>query len=141
MKRTLSIVTLAGLTFLGACSSGERFGSGIVETATPDGRWRDVDGTLIRSYNVSLQGAYDAVAKLAKDQGWTAKPQSGAHEAEFDIVTADNVAIGIDIWAPAGKATDIGVRYGKGDRFQSVRIFELLEKELPGDRIMVNAPG
>lgn len=111
-----------------------------IERPTEAGRWR-MDGTLIRSYDVTLTQAYDAILALAKDKDWIVREtESDDYTAGIDVKTRDLVEINFDVWAPPGKATDIGIEYAGGDRVGSIKIFDDLERVLPGKRITVNQP-
>lgn len=132
--------TFIGLLLVGVTGCrGERLTS-VVEQPTAEGRWR-ADGLLIRSYNVTLGQAVDSITDLAQRKRWLiVRVVHDEHTADVDVKTSELVEINFDIWAPAGKATDIGVEYGGGNRIGSIRVFDDLERVLPGKRITVNQP-
>ena len=139
INRPLFIVAILSAVFLGGCQ-GERITG--FEKATDDGQWR-FDGTLIRSYNVTLTQAYDSALKLAKSKHWiVSETDSGEYKAHITARTVEHVKITFDIWAPPNKATDIGIGYGgaTGDKIGSTHVFDDLERVLPGKRITVNKP-
>lgn len=118
---------------------GERPGA-IFDETTPDGRWR-IDGTLIRSYNVTLMQAYDSIHALAAGKNWLIrKSETSTHTSHISIKTRELVEIEFSVWAPANSATDIGIEYAGGDKIGAIRVFDELERILPGKRITVNQP-
>lgn len=135
MRQCLCVLLFVAV---GGCQT-ERVGS-YFETSTSEGRWR-TDGYLIRSYQVTLGQAADAVLALARKNRWLLiddrRDQTGA-----GIVTKTHelVEISFDIWAPPDKATDIGIKYAGGNRPGSIRVFQELERRMPGKRVTVNQP-
>ena len=128
MLKRVTVVFL-GLLVLGACK-GNR--AKILEDASDQGSWR-MDGTLIRQYDITLTQAYDSILQLAKDQEWRVTDRSSSpYGADIDAVADDGkLPIEFSVWAPANKAVEIGVKYAGGDRIESIRVFEQLDKFLP----------
>jgi hypothetical protein len=91
----LALVLLAGC-------QGDRWSS-VIDQPTPEGRWRP-DGVLIRSYNVTLDEAADAVLSLARDKRWLVITESREdRSATARIKTRELVEIYFGVWAPAGR--------------------------------------
>jgi hypothetical protein len=138
IRRVFCLTVFVSAAALTGCR-GDRVTT-FIEQPTDERRWR-VDGTLIRSYNVTLQQAYDSVLKLADRKKWVVTDTaSGQYTADIDVRTVERVEINFDIWAPPGKATDIGIEYAGGDKIGSAAVFSDLERYLPGKRITVNQP-
>ena len=138
MMRGWIAIVITGATALAGCQ-GDRWSS-VVDQATPEGRWRP-DGVLIRSYNVTLDQAADAVLALAQGEGWLIiSERRGERSAHVNAKTRQLVAIDFSVWAPVDRATEIGIEYGGGNRAGSILMFEDLERLLPGKRITVNQP-
>ena len=111
-----------------------------MDQATAEGRWRP-DGVLIRSYNVTLDEAVDSVLALTAKNRWLIVSQRrGDRRANIAVKTRELVEIEFGIWAPVGRATEIGIEYNGGNRAGSIRLFEDLERILRGKRIVVNQP-
>lgn len=127
MLKRLAVAVLAVLV-LAACK-GHRLK--VMEDASDQGSWR-MDGTLIRKYHVTLTEAYDAIVQLAKNEDWrVTKRSSSPYGAQVHAVTQEgDTPVRFEVWAPAGKAVEVGVEYDGGDRIQSIRVFEKLEKIL-----------
>ena len=135
IRTPLLVLTLA----LAGCG-GDRISS-VLDEPSSDGRWRP-DGVLIRSYNVNLEEAAAAVRKLSQSKHWFLLGDDRTeHKAYIRVKTREMVRIEFRIWAPANKATEIGIRYMGGDRAGALRTFENLETLLPNKRITVNQPG
>ncbi|MAE62533.1 MAG: hypothetical protein CMJ49_14395 [Planctomycetaceae bacterium] len=134
MPRTIVIALIIGSISLALGCSGERTFKRL-EQITDQGRWT-IDDTLIRTYDVSLEQAVE----LFKDSGWQIKKRgSEVAEARVQGETIAGDFVRIEIWAPRGEATAIGVRYSReGDRVESAKILDKLEAILPGKRIIAN---
>ena len=138
MPRTIIIALIIGSISLALGCSGERTFKRL-EQITDQGRWT-IDDTLIRTYDVSLEQAYESAVTLFKDSGWQIKKRgSEVAEARVQGETIAGDFVRIEIWALKGEATAIGVRYSnEGDHVESAKILDKLEATLPGKRIIAN---
>jgi len=138
MQRTIIATSLLALMWGTVACSGQRSFKQL-EEITEQGRW-SIDHTLIRSYSISLDQAHEAADELFKTSSWPIENRDGhAYDAKIEGRNAEGEPVRIEIWAPKGEATFIGVRVGKdGNRVESVRILDRLEASLPGDRVRLN---
>jgi len=142
MKRVMMTVVLLMLAvgLLGGCEAERLTRAMPGDSVTAEGRW-SVDNILYRSYNVTLRDAYNASRTFFTDKGWTMeRTESGADFGRVEGTMAGGNPVRIVLLVDKSGATDVGLKVGRGDKFESADLLDQLEKYLPGNRINANLP-